>query len=147
MPFFFIVLYLQNENKVLKMSIHKASIDVVAAVIKKNDLFLIANRSFEDNSQGIWEFPGGKVEENETFTSAMKREIKEELSLNIKVGNMIATIDLNKTDKNIYVHYYYAIILSGQISLNVHSEFKWVPHTKLKNFTYIDGDRHILNYL
>ena len=124
MPFFFIVLYLQNENKVLKMSIHKASIDVVAAVIKKNDLFLIANRSFEDNSQGIWEFPGGKVEENETFTSALIREIKEELSLNIKVDNMIATIYLNKTDKNIYVHYYYAIILSGQISLNVHSEFK-----------------------
>ena len=129
------------------MSIHKASIDVVAAVIMKNDLFLIANRSFEDNSQGLWEFPGGKVEENETFTSALIREIKEELSLNIKVGNMIATIDLNKTDKNIYVHYYYAIILSGQISLNVHSEFKWVPHTKLKNFTYINGDRHILNYL
>ena len=129
------------------MSIHKAPIDVVAAVIMKNDLFLIANRSFEDNSKGIWEFPGGKVEENETFTSALIREIKEELSLNIKVGNMIATIDLNKTDKNIYVHYYYAFILSGQISLNVHSEFKWVPHTKLKNFTYIDGDRHILNYL
>ncbi len=129
------------------MSIHKASIDVVAAVIKKNDLFLIANRSFEDNSQGIWEFPGGKVEENETFNSALMREIKEELSLNIKVGNMIATIDLNKTDKNIYVHYYYATILSGQISLNVHSEFKWVPHTQLKNFIYIDGDRHILNYL
>ena len=129
------------------MSIHKASIDVVAAVIKKNDLFLIANRSFEDNSQGIWEFPGGKVEENETFNSALTREIKEELSLNIKVGNMIATIDLNKTDKNIYVHYYYAIIVSGQISLNVHSEFKWVSHTQLKNFTYIDGDRHILNYL
>ena len=129
------------------MSIHKAGIDVVAAVIMKNDLFLIANRSFEDNSQGIWEFPGGKVEENETFTSALMREIKEEPSLNIKVGNMIATIDLNKTDKNIYVHYYYAIILSGQISLNVHSEFKWVPHNQLKSFTYIDGDRHILNYL
>ena len=129
------------------MSIHKASIDVVAAVIMNNDLFLIANRSFEDNSQGIWEFPGGKVEENETFTSALIREIKEELSLNIKVGNMIATIDLNKTDKNIYVHYYYAIVLSGQISLNVHSEFKWVPHNQLKSFTYIDGDRHILNYL
>ena len=119
------------------MSIHKPSIDVVAAVINKNDLFLIANRSFEDNSQGVWEFPGGKVEENETFTSALVREIKEELSLKIKVGNMIATIDLNKTDKNIFVHYYFAIILSGQISLNVHSEFKWVPHNQLKNFTYI----------
>ena len=126
---------------------HKKSVDVVAAVIKKDDFFLVANRSFEANSPGIWEFPGGKVEENETFTSALIREIKEELSLNIKVGNMIATIDLNKTDKKIYVHYYYAIIVSGQISLNVHSEFKWVPHTQLKKFTYIDGDRHILNYL
>ena len=129
------------------MSIHKASIDVVAAVIMKNDLFLIANRSFENNSQGIWEFPGGKVEENETFNFALMREIKEELSLNIKVGNMIATIDLNKTGKNIYLHYYYAITVSGQISLNVHSEFKWVPYPQLKNFNYIDGDRHILNYL
>ena len=137
MPFFFIALYLQNENKVLKMSIHKASIDVVAAVIMKNNLFLIANRSFEDNSQGIWEFPGGKVEENETFNSALTREIKEELSLSITVGNMIATIDLNKTDKNIYVHYYYAIIVSGQISLNVHSEFKWVPHTQLLSLIHI----------
>ena len=129
------------------MSIDKASIDVVAAVIKKNDLFLIANRSFEADSKGIWEFPGGKVEEKETFTSALIREIKEELSLNIKVGNIIATIDLNKTDKNIYVHYYYAIIVSGQISLSVHSEFKWVPHPQLKNFKFIDGDRYILNYL
>ncbi len=129
------------------MSIHKAGIDVVAAVIKKNDLFLIANRSFEDNSQGIWEFPGGKVEENETFTSALIREIKEELSLNIKVGSKIATIDLKKIDKNIFVHYYYAIIVSGQISLNVHSEFRWVPHAQLKNFTYIYGDRHLLDNL
>ena len=128
------------------MSIHKANIDVVAAVIKKNDLFLIANRS-SNASQEIWEFPGGKVEKNETFTSALIREIKEELSLNIKVCDIIATIDLNKTDKNIYVHYYYAIIVSGQICLNVHSEFKWVPHPQLKNFTYIDGDRYILNYL
>ena len=115
--------------------------------LKKNDLFLIANRSFKVASPGIWEFPGGKVEVNETFKSALKREIKEELSLNIKVGKIIATIDLNKTGKNISVNYYYAIISSGQISLNVHSEFKWVPHSQLKTFTYIDGDRYILNYL
>ena len=55
------------------MSIHKASIDVVAAVIKKNDSFLIANRSFKASSKGIWDFPLGKVEENETFTSALIR--------------------------------------------------------------------------
>ena len=114
-------------------------------LIIKNRKILVCNENI--NNFSATKFPGGGVEKNESPEDALIREIKEELSLNIKVGNMIATIDLNKTVKNIYVHYYYAIILSGQISLNVHSEFKWVPHPQLKNFTYIDGDRHILNYL
>ena len=126
---------------------HKKSIDVVAAVIKKNDFFLIANRSFEANSSGLWEFPGGKVEEKETFVSALIREIEEELSLKIQVGDKITSIDLKTSDKNISVHYFYALILSGQIILNVHSEFKWVERNQLESFKYIDGDRYVLEYL
>ena len=126
---------------------HEKSIDVVAAVIKKNDFFLIANRSFEANSSGLWEFPGGKVEEKETFVSALIREIEEELSLKIQVGDKITSIDLKTSDKNISVHYFYALILSGQIILNVHSEFKWVERNQLESFKYIDGDRYVLEYL
>ena len=126
---------------------HKKSIDVVAAVIKKNDFFLIANRSFEANSLGLWEFPGGKVEEKETFVSALIREIEEELSLKIQVGDKITSIDLKTSDKHISVHYFYALILSGQIILNVHSEFKWVERNQLDSFKYIDGDRYVLKYL
>ena len=126
---------------------HTKSIDVVAAVIKKNDFFLIANRSFEANSSGLWEFPGGKVEEKETFVSALIREIEEELSLKIQVGDKITSIDLKTSDKHISVHYFYALILSGQIILNVHSEFKWVERNQLESFKYIDGDRYVLEYL
>ena len=126
---------------------HTKSIDVVAAVIKKNDFFLIANRSFEANSSGLWEFPGGKVEEKETFVSALIREIEEELSLKIQVGDKITSIDLKTSDKNISVHYFYASILSGQIILNVHSEFKWVERNQLESFKYTDGDRYVLEYL
>ena len=126
---------------------HTKSIDVVAAVIKKNDFFLIANRSFEANSSGLWEFPGGKVEEKETFVSALIREIEEELSLKIQVGDKITSIDLKTSDKNISVHYFYALILSGQIILNVHSEFKWVERNQLESFKYIDGDRYVLEYI
>ena len=129
------------------MAMYKNSIDVVAAVIKKNNSFLIANRSFEVASEGIWEFPGGKVEERETFISALIREIKEELSLEIQVGNKITTIGLDASDKHISVHYFYAFIVSGQISLNVHSEFRWVERSQLSMFNYIDGDRHILKHL
>ena len=126
---------------------HKKRIDVVAAVIKKNDFFLVANRSFETNSSGLWEFPGGKVEEKETFVSALIREIAEELSLKIQVGDKITSIDLKASDKHISVHYFYALILSGQIILNVHSEFKWVERNQLDSFKYIDGDRYVLKYL
>ena len=126
---------------------HEKSIDVVAAVIKKNDFFLIANRSFEENSSGLWEFPGGKVEEKETLVSALKREIEEELSLKIQVGDKITSIDLKTSDKHISVHYFYALILSGKITLNVHSEFKWVERNQLGSFEYIDGDRYVLKHL
>tara|TARA_E500000331_G_scaffold146982_1_gene143019 strand:- start:49 stop:432 length:384 start_codon:yes stop_codon:yes gene_type:complete len=125
----------------------KENIDVVAAVIKKNNLFLVANRSFEAKSPGIWEFPGGKVEEKETFVSALIREIEEELSLKIQVGEKITSIDLNTSDKYISVHYFYAFIVSGHINLNVHSEFKWVARDQLSAFKYIDGDRYILKHL
>ena len=125
----------------------KENIDVVAAVIKKNNLFLVANRSFEAKSPGIWEFPGGKVEEKETFVSALIREIEEELSLKIQVGEKITSIDLNTSDKYISVHYFYAFIVSGHINLNVHSEFKWVARDQLGAFKYIDGDRYILKHL
>lgn len=126
---------------------HKKSVDVVAAVIKKDNLFLVANRSFEANSPGIWEFPGGKVEEEETFASALIREIEEELSLKIQVGNKITSIDLKGSDKHISVHYFYALIVSGQITLNVHSEFKWVERDQLSSFKYIDGDKYVLDHL
>ena len=126
---------------------HKQSIDVVAAVIKKNNLFLLANRSFEANSPGIWEFPGGKVEQKETFVSALVREIEEELSLKIQVCDKITSIDLKKSDKHISVHYFYALIMSGHINLNVHSEFKWVARDQLNAFKFIDGDRDVLKHL
>ena len=126
---------------------NKKSVDVVAAVIKKDNLFLIANRSFKANSSGLWEFPGGKVEEKETFVSALIREIEEELSLKIQVGDKITSIDLKASDKHLFVHYFYALILSGQITLNVHSEFKWVERDQLSSFKYIDGDRYVLKHL
>ena len=57
-------------------------INVVAAIIKKDDLYLLAKRN-KDKYMGLkWEFPGGKVEENETFKEALSREILEELNVN-----------------------------------------------------------------
>ena len=66
-------------------------IDVVAAVIKKNNLYFIAQRNRNKHFAYYWEFPGGKVDKQETFENALKREIKEELSIIIKILDHIAS--------------------------------------------------------
>lgn len=68
----------------------KKSIDVVAALIRKNNKFFLCRRKEEDNFGGLWEFPGGGVEEGETLFQAIEREIKEETDLTIKADNFIA---------------------------------------------------------
>ena len=117
------------------------------ALIDDENKVLIGKRPMGKAFENLWEFPGGKVEEKETFVSALIREIEEELSLKIEVGDKITSIDLKASDKHISVHYFYALILSGQITLNVHSEFKWVERDQLSSFKYIDGDRHVLKHL
>ena len=80
--------------------------DVVAAIIKKDGLYLIVQRN-RDKYMGLrWEFPGGKVEPDETFQEALSREIEEELSIQINVHEKIAQ-ECYKDDKiNVTLHYY-----------------------------------------
>ena len=66
-------------------------IDVVAAVIKKDNKYLIAQRNRNKHFAFHYEFPGGKVDKGETFESALQREIKEELSIGIKIYKKISS--------------------------------------------------------
>ena len=81
-------------------------IDVVAAVIKKNNKYFIAQRNRQKHFAYHWEFPGGKVDPDESFENALKREINEELSIKIKIKNKIAS-EKHVDDKiNVEVHYF-----------------------------------------
>ena len=66
-------------------------IDVVAVVIVKDNKFLITRRAPKLNLEGMWEFPGGKIEKGETPEEALKRELAEELEIETEVGNYIET--------------------------------------------------------
>ena len=80
--------------------------DVVAAVIKKDDCYLLAKRN-KDKYMGLkWEFPGGKVETNETFEEALSREILEELNVNIEIHNKVAEEKYQDSEINIILHYF-----------------------------------------
>ena len=77
--------------------------NVVAAIIKKNNHFLIVQRNRKKHLGLKWEFPGGKVQENETFEEALSREIKEELNIKINLYDKIKLSSTKGTKINIPV--------------------------------------------
>ena len=122
-------------------------IDVVAAVIKKNNLYFIAQRNRNKHFAYYWEFPGGKVDNQETFENALKREIKEELSINIAVLKHIAS-EKHKDEKiDVNVHYYLCESLKEKIILSEHEDMKWLQKNDLTQFKMAPGDTKIIKYL
>ena len=121
--------------------------DVVAAIIIKNNKFFIAKRNRNKHMGLSWEFPGGKVENGETFEIALKREIKEELSINIKILDLISSQKHKDEKIDVNVHYYLCNPLDEKIFLSEHEDMKWVKKIELNNFKMAPGDSKIIKFL
>ena len=121
--------------------------NVVAAIITKGNLFFIAQRNRKKHLGFKWEFPGGKVDKNETNEEALKREIKEELNINIFVEKKITEEKYVDQSINIILHYYFCKITDGVIILNEHENSVWVSKNDIKYYDMIEGDSNIINLL
>lgn len=121
---------------------------VVAALIKKNNNVLIARRSTGDeNVLGKWEFPGGKVEPNETEGHAIEREIKEEFELDIKANKYITNNVCEYPTKTVDLRLYECEYISGEFKLHDHSEYKWVNINELLNYDLALADIPLAKYI
>ena len=121
---------------------------VVAALIKKNNDVLIARRSTGDeNVLGKWEFPGGKVEPNETEEHAIEREIKEEFELDIKANKYITNNVCEYPTKIVDLRLYECEYISGEFKLHDHSEHKWVNINELLNYDLAPADIPLAKYI
>ena len=121
--------------------------DVVAAIIKKGNLYLVTQRN-KDKYMGLkWEFPGGKVEANETLQEALTREIYEELNININVYEKIAEEKYKDSEINIVLHYFLCSIKDGDISLNEHEAMEWVDKTDFDKYDFVVGDGNITSLI
>ena len=121
--------------------------DVVAAIIKKDDLYLIVQRNRNKYMGLKWEFPGGKVEPNETFHEALSREIQEELNININVYEKIAEEKYKDDQIDIILHYYLCSEKSGTTRLNEHENIAWVKKKDFDKYTFVEGDGNVLSLL
>lgn len=114
--------------------------EVTAAIIIKNDFVLIAQRGKGENLEGKWEFPGGKIEPGETPEECLKREIKEELNVEIKVGDFLGESIYTYPNGQIKLMAYFATIVKGDFKLSVHDEVKWVDSHEIDNFDFAPAD-------
>ena len=121
--------------------------DVVAAVIKKDDCYLLAKRN-KDKYMGLkWEFPGGKVETNETFKEALSREILEELNVNIEIHNKVAEEKYQDSEINIILHYFMCSLLNEDIVLSEHEVIEWVKKEDFCHYEFVPGDGDITSLI
>ena len=122
-------------------------INVVAAIIKKNNKYLIVQRNKNKHLGLKWEFPGGKVDKNESFESALKREIQEELNITINIHQKIALEEYKDEKIDIILHYYLCSHKNGTITLSEHENLAWVAKKDFEKYDFAEGDGNILSSL
>ncbi len=115
-------------------------IDVVAAVFRQDDLVLVARRAQGQHLEYKWEFPGGKIEENETPEECLRRELKEELGVIVEGGRLVAESTFTYPDKGIRLLAYQVELISGNFSLNVHDRIDWVEIKRLNTIDLAGAD-------
>ena len=122
------------------------TIEVVAAIIKKDDKIFITKRSYGEFID-MWEFPGGKVEAGETQEEALIREIKEELELDITNLNYLTTVEYDYPSFHLIMHCFICEICGGTLSLNAHNDAKWVSLEQLASQKWIPADIEVVEKL
>jgi 8-oxo-dGTP diphosphatase len=119
----------------------KKKLKVVAAVINdKEGRVLIAQRGSGMKFQGKWEFPGGKVEEGESLEAALQREIKEELGLDIELGeDLLSWMHIYDFAEIDFIAFN-AIVKGGDLKLLEHQDARWVELKKIADYDWVEAD-------
>ncbi|MCR5642799.1 MAG: (deoxy)nucleoside triphosphate pyrophosphohydrolase [Prevotella sp.] len=121
-------------------------IEVVAAVICKGDKIFATQRGYGE-WKDWWEFPGGKMEAGETPEEALKREIREELSTEIRVDEYLCTVEYGYPKFQLTMHCYICSLLTESLHLNEHEAAKWLTEDELDNVRWLPADLNVIHEL
>ncbi len=122
------------------------TVNVVAAIIRNNDLIFATQRGYGEFKDG-WEFPGGKVEDGETPEQALKREIEEELNTEIEVGDYLTTIEYDYSKFHLSMRCYWAKIIEGRPVLLEHEAARWLLADELDSVEWLPADITIIDLI
>jgi 8-oxo-dGTP diphosphatase len=122
-------------------------IPVTAAVIEQGDRYLLARRKPGKTLAGTWEFPGGKVEAGEDAAACLVREIREEMNLEIEVGELLGVTEHQYDFARIRLIVFRALILGGDMRLTDHDEAGWFTPQEICRLDLAPADVPIVEWL
>ena len=122
------------------------TIEVVAAIIREGDRVLATQRGYGE-FEGMWEFPGGKIELGEEPVEALKREIGEELAVEIVVEGLVCTVEYAYPNFHLTMHCYFCSIANGEVKLLEHKSARWLRRDELNEVEWLPADVSVVNSL
>ena len=118
-------------------------IEVVAAIIQRDGAYFATQRGYGE-FEGMWEFPGGKIEPGERPEAALQREIQEELDIDITISRFLCTTDYDYPLFHLTMHCYLCEIKSGEIELREHKSARWLTAETLDSVEWLPADKEIV---
>ena len=118
--------------------------EVVAALIRQGDKFMICQRPAHKARGLLWEFVGGKVELGETKEQALIRECKEELAVTLSVGDVFMDVVHEYPDLAVHLTLFNATIAEGEPEMLEHNDIRWITPSDISNYDFCPADEEIL---
>jgi len=119
-------------------------IEVVAAIIHDSEGRIFATQRGYGEWKDWWEFPGGKMEQDETPEEALKREIWEELETSITVERLVETVEWDYPQFHLTMHCYLCHVESGHLELKEHEAAKWLSKDELNTVNWLPADKEVI---
>ncbi len=121
-------------------------IEVVAAIIYKDGAYFTTQRGYGE-FEGMWEFPGGKIEPGESSEDALKREIQEELGVDIVIEDLICTTEYDYPSFHLTMHCYLCRVEAGEIVLREHKSARWLTPAEMGSVAWLPADKDVISRL
>lgn len=122
----------------------RKNVEVVAAIICDGNKVLATQRGYGE-WKDRWEFPGGKVEEGEGAEDALRREIREELVTDIRVGEKLTTVEWDYPKFHLTMHCFLCEVVNGGLTLLEHEAARWLTKEQLGSVKWLPADEEVVN--